>query len=137
MSKDPTPYERLMRIASIAEGITSFCEKMKATAVYVEEYAYSQVSSHATGLGEVGGVVKLEIYRRLGIISVPIVASSARKMLLMKCPQRDPKPFVQYNVQRLGGPTKDWTGDEIDAFVVANAGLADIGGMAMSFPGIG
>ncbi len=135
LEADATPYERLMRLERIANGVVEFCKEMRATAVFAEEYAFSQKLSQAHALGEGGGCVKLEVWRRLKLIVKPIVASSARKTLLEKCPRQDAKPFVQYNVQRLGGPTKKWTGDEIDAFVIVNHGFGLIGGTVMSFPG--
>jgi Holliday junction resolvasome RuvABC endonuclease subunit len=135
LEADATPYERLMRLERIANGVVEFCKEMNATAVFAEEYAFSRKNSQAHALGEGGGCVKLEVWRRLNLVVVPIVASSARKTLLVKCPQKDPKSFVQYNVQRLRGPTLKWTGDEIDAFVICNAGLGLIGGMVMSYPG--
>lgn len=135
LEADASPYERLIRLERIAVGVVKFCKEMNATAVFAEEYAFSRKNSQAHALGEGGGCVKLEVWRCLKIVTVPIVASSARKTLLERCPQKDPKSFVQYNVQRLGGPTLKWTGDEIDAFVIANHGLGIAGGLVMSYPG--
>lgn len=132
---------RLERLDDIAEAIVKFCMMNHAVAVGVEDYAFSQGQSRAHALGEAGGVVKLEIYRRLQLTTIPIVASTARKTLLQKLPSPRGqkkgflKEFVVRNVRRLKGPTLKWTDDEIDAFVIANHRRMLAGETAMSYLG--
>lgn len=135
LDNNASPDEQLDRIEMIAKRIVDFCKQRNAEAVYVEEYAFAQGRSRAHALGELGGEVKRQARRRLGFAVQPIVASQARKTLLMKVPRAKSKVFVIRNVQRLGGQTKYWTDDEIDAFVIANHGLMLRGGVAMGFDG--
>lgn len=138
---DATPLERLQRIESIAFGLVNFCKENKVTHVFVEEYAFAAMLSHAHAIGECGGVVKRELHRCLDIVAVPIVASSARKTLLQHVPSPRGqkkgyvKSYVDRNVRRLGPAVAEWTGDEVDAFVIMNHGIMLLGGTPMSFPG--
>jgi len=134
LAQSATPAERLKRIMNISLGIVAFCRAHAAKHVFVEEYAFAQGASHAREIAELGGVLKFRIYEQLGIVAVPVVASRARKILLQKLPRKDMKAWVVANVKRLPG-TVDWTPDEVDAFVVANAGVEISGGVAMSFAG--
>lgn len=132
LKADATPEQRVKRIAEIADGVVQFCAA--ASHVYVEEMAFAQSGSHAREVAELTGAIKHRLYRDLGLVAVPIVASRARKVLLQKLPRKDMKAWVVANVKRLPG-TKDWSPDTVDAFVVMNAGLEMAGGTAMSFAG--
>jgi Holliday junction resolvasome RuvABC endonuclease subunit len=131
--------ERMDRLDFIVERIMEFCQQHSPVALGVEEYAYSQGQSRSHALGELGGVVKLAVWKRLHITPLPVVASTARKTLLQKLPNLRGKKkgylktWVVHNVQRLEGPTLRWTADEIDAFVIANHRLMMVGGMAMTY----
>jgi len=132
---------RLDRLDAISSKIGDFCVDNRAKVVALEEYAFSQGQAHAHSIGEVGGVVKLEIRRRLEITPQPIFSPTARKTLLQWLPSVRGKPkgylkkYVAANVRRLEGITSKWTEDEIDAFVIANHALMLAGGMAMTFEG--
>lgn len=128
---EPEAYAR--RLDLIATAIADFCEG--ADAVYVEEYAFSSMSKRAHSLGEVGGVVKLELFRRSGRSPTPVTASTARKTMLQKLPRAGVKPFTMRNVRRLGPPANKWTEDQIDAFVTMNHGVMLEGGVALTFLG--
>jgi hypothetical protein len=122
------------RIINIRDAILNFCKEVQARRVMIENYAFS-APGKITMLAELGGVVKLDLLENWGVAVEPIHASSARKILLQNLPQKDSKLFTSVNVRRLGGQTKDWTVDQIDAFVVANAALARSDATALSFPG--
>lgn len=136
LGTDATPLDYIQRIVTIADGVLAFCQRVQARKVYVEAYAFSQGGRNATQLAELGGAVKSRLYDEWGIAACPIVASSARKILLQKLPRSDIKKFVTNNVKRLGGRALGWTHDEIDALVIANAGLMREGGLAMTFEGV-
>lgn len=131
--------ERIDRIDFIAERIVEFCQEHHASVVGVEDYAFSQGQSRAHALGELGGVVKLAVWKKLHLTPLPIVASTARKTLLQQLPNLRGKgkgylkAWVAHNVRRLAGPTANWSEDEIDAFVIANHRLMMVGGVAMTY----
>jgi hypothetical protein len=134
--EDPTLKMRMTRMHAIAEGVTRFCREHHVHRVFVEEYAFSKGSTNqATRVHESGGIVKYRLWRKLGLIAEPIVASSARKTLLTKCPQKGAKDFATKNIRRLEGSARDWTEDERDAFCIANHGMMLCGQVAMTFVG--
>lgn len=132
---------RVIRLEVISEAIGEFCVQNKAITVSLEEYAFSQGQAHSHAIGEIGGVVKLELRRRLKLTPRPLFSNTARKTLLQWLPSSRGKPkgylkrYVTTNVRRLGGVTLRWTDDEIDAFVIANHTLMLAGGTAMTFEG--
>lgn len=128
-----TPAERTERLLLIANRLADFCAT--ADHVFIEEYAFSASQAHAHAIGEIGGVVKVWLRNRLNLDAVPVQASSARKTMLQKCPNKDAKKFVVRNVKRLGSPATGWTDDQIDAFVVMNHGVMLQGGVALTFAG--
>ena len=139
-NEDPESV-RVERLDTIAKHLVSFCVANRAKAIYIEEYAFSSSQSRAHAIGELGGVVKLELTRRMGLTPIPVTASHARKTLLQWLPGLRGKPkgymkrYVVANVRRLGAAVKHWSEDEIDAFVVSNYCLMAQGGVAMTFEG--
>lgn len=133
--------ERAERIAQISHDIVVFCLNVRAKYVAVEDYAYGMGGQHTTQVHELGGVVKHEVLEMFHFAVEPIVSSSARKLLLQRLPgsrgQKKGflKEFVVRNVKRLGKIAEDWTDDECDAFVVANAALDRAGVVPLSFLG--
>jgi Holliday junction resolvasome RuvABC endonuclease subunit len=89
--------------------------------VIIEEYAFSRHSARAHELGELGGVVKLELMRA-GVPFRTYQASAARK-LLGKAPRKDPKRWAHNQLIAAGAPAA-WTGDQLDAFLQANQHLS-------------
>lgn len=126
----------LLRLHDIAEEIRAFVWLHTPLAVYVEQYAFGSSGAHAARIREGGGVVKYRLFRKCNVVCEPVVASSARKTLLVKCPRSDAKKFVVKNMRRLEGIAREWSEDEIDAFVIANHGMALLGRSAMSFQGV-
>lgn len=144
--------ERIARMSSIAVAVVAFVAKQVPFAyedrdgwqlppglrplVYVEGYAFGARSSSAHALAELGGIVRVDLFRDLGLTVTPVVASSARKTLLQKLPRADLKKFVERNMRRLQGETYYWSGDVIDAFAVGNHARMLNGWRHMSFPGV-
>lgn len=135
LSKDSTVEERLERMMKIADDIVGFCHRVGARRVFIEDHAFGLASTaNANQTIEMTGIVKAAVKLSIGCAPIPIHSAKARSILLQKLPRKGAKDFAQRNVKRLKGVTT-WTEDEIDAFVVANAGIMLSGGVAMSFPG--
>lgn len=132
LPNDADERDRMRRFHEIAEGIVNFCRIYPVHASFIEQYAFSQSASHARSIAECGGIVKYRMYRKLGIVPTPIVASQARKILCGKLPRAKVKDFVIAQVRRLEGRAREWGPDETDAFVIANAGLERVGGVAIT-----
>ncbi len=135
LQRGSSQKEQLDRIEFITQNLVDFCKRVHARRIYIEDYAFSQGQSMARAIGELGGVVKHEIRKQLHIVVSPVVASHARKIMLQWLPKKDVKPYVVWNVKRLGGSATGWTDDQIDAFVVANYGIMRSGGQAITFEG--
>lgn len=138
LATDAAPLARVQRFAQIAHDLSVFCVNTQAVRIGIEEYAYGAGNAQAHQTVECGGALKVAILELLGLAVYPVQASSARKILLQQVPRLgrgQTKPWVVRNVKRLGGPTEEWTDDECDAFVVANAVLMHAGGTALTFPG--
>lgn len=135
LTKEATNEQRIERILAIADHLVAFYLKFGADAVYIEEYAFAAISSRATELHELGGVVKLKLFEVCGFAPQPVTASTCRKTLLQKLPKKDQKQFTEDNVRSLRGDALYWNGDMIDAFCVANHGLKVEGGIPLSFEG--
>lgn len=123
---------RAARLVEISAAVEEFILQVSVrrscpVVVYVENYAFQKRSSSVTKLAELGGAVRARLYQRApGLVPIPVVAASARKLLLGKLPQKEQKYAVQAAVFAAGAP-KEWTEDVVDAFVVSNAGLSDLG----------
>jgi hypothetical protein len=135
LTNEATREDAIDRMISIAESVVNFCIDHPAVNVYVENYAFSQASSSATTLRELGGIVKREFRKRTGSVPIPVTASAARKTLLQKLPKAKLKDFTEQNVRRLKGEALYWNGDQIDAVVIANHGAMLQGWTPLSFPG--
>ena len=139
LPNDAPPEAQVRRLDDVSNEICRFCAG--ADAVYVEEYAFSQGQSRAHALGELGGVAKVRLLERCGLVAIPVHNNTARKTLLQHVPSARGKPkgfvkkWVLCNVRRLGGQAATWTDDQVDAFVVMNEGIAREGGIPLSFAG--
>lgn len=76
-----TEMERTERLIGITNDIVGIAKDFDVRWAAVEDYAYSQVNQ-AARLGEIGGNVKVQVYLAAGLVLEPIVASSARKIIL-------------------------------------------------------
>lgn len=116
--------ERIDRIQTLARGAVGFVRDTRATHVWFEQYAFGRNGANARLIAEVGGAIKLAL-RQLDVPVDAVVASSARKVVFGRCPQKDPKPFIQRQLEAWGCELP--THDERDAFVVASYGLSELG----------
>jgi Holliday junction resolvasome RuvABC endonuclease subunit len=124
LRRDATDAERARRTETIALRIVAFARARKAEVAFLESYAYSQRTSAHT-LGELGGVVRLELLRAgIEIRTAPM--STARKLLLGTVPRSDVKTVV-FSTLRAAGARFE-TCDESDAFTALNFGMAELGG---------
>lgn len=124
LRRDSSDAERARRTETIAARLVAFCKTHGVTAGYIESYGFNQARAAHT-LGEVGGVVRLELLRAgVDIHTAPM--SSARKMLLGNIPRSDVKMAV-YSTVRAAGATFE-TADEADAFAALNWGMSELGG---------
>lgn len=136
LTKEATATMRIERMVRIANTIVAFCRSVNAGRVFIEDHAFGLSSTNnANQTIEMTGIVKAAIYTEIGSAVEPVHASRARKILLQQLPRKDIKKFAQANVKRLGGVVQSWSEDEIDSFVIANAGIMLTGGVAMTFPG--
>lgn len=124
LRKDATDVERARRTEHIAQRIVEFARGLAVTEAWIEGYAFSMRTASHT-LGEVGGVVRLELVR-VGIDIHTANMSAARKLLLGKLPKKGAKVAAHQALRAAGSPL--WTLDESDAFVCANLGLSEHAG---------
>lgn len=136
---DGSERDKARRRDDIASRVLAFVAQHVSPGgrVYVEEYAFAKSNqAHAAQIRELGGVVKDRLFVELDVECLPVVASEARKVMLGKLPQmRGVKEWVVDQVRRqMRGDAIYWNEDQIDAMVVANAGLAHEGWVPISFP---
>lgn len=124
LAKDAPQSETLARLKLIRSEVIDFLAANRVDYVFVEDYAFSRANC-AHSLGEVGGVVKLACAER-GWPVQSVTASQARKFLLGALPKADQKVKTHLALYRAGAP-KTFSGDELDAFVVASWGLSELG----------
>jgi Holliday junction resolvasome RuvABC endonuclease subunit len=124
LRRDSTDAERARRTETIAMQLVRFARETEASVALIESYAFGK-STAAHTLGELGGVVRLELVRA-GLEVRTVQMSSARKLLLGKVPKADPG-IACYAALRAAGARFD-TADEAAAFTVANVEMADLGG---------
>lgn len=118
-------YRRLVRIVAYVRS-TVEVHAFEGLHCFVENYAFSASSSSVTRLAELGGAVRVELVR-MGHVLRPLSASTGRKLILGKVPQQDQKIATHAAIWKYGAKDVLKNGDEVDAFVTANAGLAELG----------
>ena len=94
----------------------------------LEQYAYSADTSRAHSLGELGGVVKVAL-AYMGL-ELAVMSPARARVLLGKAPRKGGKDWAHARLLEAGAP-RSWTGDQLDAFCVANAWLAENQGHAL------
>jgi hypothetical protein len=124
LRRNASDAERARRTETIASRLVAFARETGATRAWIESYGYSMRTSAHT-LGEIGGVVRLELVRA-GLEVRTANMGTARKLLLGKVPRSDAKMAV-YAALRAAGATFE-TADEADAFCAVNLGLSEAGG---------
>jgi Holliday junction resolvasome RuvABC endonuclease subunit len=80
LRRDATDTERARRTETIATRLVAFAREHGATLAVIESYAYGMRTAAHT-LGELGGVVRLELVRA-GLDVRTVNMGSARKLLL-------------------------------------------------------
>jgi hypothetical protein len=133
LKREATPKERIERLRDIADALASFVVKTPGFStggvihLMVEQYTFG-TSFGAHSAGEIGGVVRLRLYERTGLILTPVIATSARKLMLGKNPRstKEAKDKVVAFLQ-LAGASNVPNADAADAFVVANYKLCEWG----------
>ena len=127
LQANSTEEERIRLCDTIAQRIGSFCQRVYAEHIWIESYAWGTGTSAYT-LGEVGGIVRLELMRHKLEINVANMGT-ARKLLLGKVPRG--KGLAKKAVQKtlgLAGAPGNWTADHFDAFTVVNFALSNYSG---------
>ena len=123
LTQAATDAGRARRTETIATRLVAFARQHGAIEAWIEGYAFSTHRGAHT-LGELGGVVRLELLRA-GIGLHTSNMSTARKLLLSKVPRTDAKAAV-FSALRSAG-ARFQTLDESDAFCAVNLGLAEYG----------
>jgi len=124
LRRDSTDTERARRTETIAVKLVAFARETGASIALVESYAYGMRTSAHT-LGELGGVVRLELVRA-GLDVRTAQMSTARKLLLGKVPRSDASMACYTALRAAGAPFG--TADEAAAFCAVNLGLSELGG---------
>lgn len=110
------------RVEGIVDTLLDFATRHRATHAFFEQHSFSKgLMAYAMARAELVGVVKWELERHCRMLAVPVVASSARKLLFGKLPAKDAKKHAVARVTAMGCPLT-WKDDEVDATVVANFG---------------
>jgi len=121
-----TSEECVIRLDLITRAVVDFAQRHHVTHAFIEDYAFGQ-PNRAQRIGEVGGTIRLELYR-VGLIAQPVSSTSWRKLLIgyAGTPRGFPRGWLKketFRIVRAAG-FDDWGDDEIDALGVANAGRA-------------
>lgn len=122
---EPREITEAHRLETIVEWLANATRKLKPGFAFVEGYAFSRHSSSVTKLAELGGAARVE-FLRMGLPLRVVTATAARKLLLGKLPPKDSKAITHDSLYRAGAP-KEWCGDILDAFVIANYARTELG----------
>ena len=131
LTKDATEHERIGRLIRNRNHIIAFARQWGCRIAVVEEYAFNARGSQAHSLGENGGVVKVALIDS----GIDVFTASPRSaiQLLGKQPRKDSKEWAHKQLLAAGAPAW-WTGDQLDAFIIANHHLSQTGGDALMIP---
>jgi hypothetical protein len=123
LRRDSSDAERARRTETIASRLVAFAQAERATVAFIEGNAFSQHTAAHT-LGELGGVVRLELVRA-GIEIRTANMSTSRRLLLGKCCKG--AKVAAYTTLKTAGAMFE-TLDQSDAFTAVNLGLSELGG---------
>lgn len=125
--------ERAERLASVARRVLGAAREL-ASGRGIVAWGIESLpthNAHATvPLAELHGVVRLLLCDE-GQRVVTVPQSGARKLLMGKLPRSDVKAMVAATVRSFTG-CAGWGGDEVDAFVVANWLVSEMGGVSLA-----
>ncbi len=122
--------ERAIRISTIVDAILKFVDVHAPDSIFIEDYAFTQ-PGQARRIAEFVGALKHRLLTDYDLVPEPVTSSRWRKALIGvgSNPRGFPRGWIKnetHSRMRAAG-AREWTGDEIDAFGVANAGLAECG----------
>lgn len=129
--------KRYRFIADWAESVISEIarkERPKIINAWREDYGFNKNNANASKLMESGGITQLAVWEKHALVIPAVTASSARKLFLGENPREDPKIRVQDTLFNKCKAPKTWDENQADAFVVANWGLSEAGGVALALP---
>jgi Holliday junction resolvasome RuvABC endonuclease subunit len=129
--KDALESERITRIKSIRDAVVAFVFLHGVRVAVIEQYAFTSDHGHAHALGELGGAVKLALLEHH--VELAVVSPATARKCFGKQPRKDAKIWAHQRLYACGAP-HSWTGDQLDAFVVANNWLAENEGDAIVLP---
>lgn len=135
LRKDAADYEKICRLEYIEADVVTFLKRVRATHVFIEQYAYTSDHAHAHSIGELGGVIRMACQRDLKLPVVVVSEATARTLLGVQ-PRKDRKEWAARQLLAAGAP-HDWIGEaadkwgKFDAFEQANFGLSLHGGQAL------
>lgn len=116
----------VVRLIDIATAVINECVANQVTAVAVEGYAYSSRNSHSHSIGEMGGVVKVELFKQ-GIKVVEIPPTCRAKFATGKGNAGKNEVVSAISAKTgivWGGASGD---DECDAWILEQMALAHLG----------
>lgn len=129
--------DRIERIAQIVRELEDELFPLRSPVhVFIEGYSFGVRSqqTRAFGLGELGGVVRWVLRKRGALLAGDVPATQWRKFLLGANPGTGAKEIAHRALREAGAPWE--CGDTLDAFGVANFGLADLGRVGLTL-GVG
>lgn len=128
--RDADPLARVERLRMITDAVTRMLRRWNVADAFVEDYSFG-LAQGAHQLGEIGGAVKLAAFAD-GIVLRPVNHSTARKLLLGVGSGKGIKEATHAALRGAGVPDRLRSGDELDAFVIANYGLSELGHPALT-----
>jgi Holliday junction resolvasome RuvABC endonuclease subunit len=131
LPKDADELARARRLQAIRSEVLGFVKRHGCRVAVLEQYAFSSQASQAHALGELGGVIKVLLAELQ--VEVHVVPPASARKLLGKAPRKDVKVWAHQRLYTAGAP-HHWTGDQLDAFVVANYYLSGGRGDALMIP---
>jgi len=138
LSKDASVGDQIIRRREIAKGVVRFSQQHHATYVAIEGPGFAATHSPQHSLGELAGVVKDHL-AAAGYLPRVIGPSVGRALVRHAFTpeagkgRMGEKDRIRLALFALGCPT-DWSDDEYDALVTANALLAEVGTGAIVVP---
>lgn len=124
------------RCLEVAQTVEELVHGVRVAGAFVEGYAFAR-SGAPHALGELRAVVRRVLVARYGWAPVPVSQSAARKLFFGRAPRapegggrRWLKNYILASVRACGAPFQH--DDEADAFLIANFGLTEVGGVALT-----
>jgi len=130
---------QLQRYAAIGDWACAIVASLGAVPIhaYVEGYSFGHSTNQQARIIESRGVIRHELFKRTGTLLTPVAPASARKLFLGFNPTKkegyDAKLVVQDNLFNVAKAPVQWDENQADAFVVANYGLSEQGGVPLMF----